>query len=141
MQLPPTEALLTQAAISNTREDSDNLFKELRGQEVFFGVNLEKKADPRSGREREVAVSSPLLRLSSGQNAFMIYTSKEDPRLKKPFGGARWERALRMLMDMTDADGLILSSPNRSSIAVDKQNARRVLDLLGESEAPLRARH
>lgn len=133
------DELVTQAARSNTKQDSDALFKALRGQEIFFWVRTEKKIDPTNGQEREVAVSSPLLRLPAGQRAFMLYTSREDARLRNPYGGAQWERALRMLTDMNEADGLILTSPNKDSIAVDKQNAHDILKMFGLSRVLPRA--
>lgn len=115
------ETLVKQAAASNTRQDHDVLYNALRGQQVFFNLTLNTEGK---------AVSSPLLRLPSGQHAMMLYTSKDDSRLVQPFGGGPWEKVLGSMIKMSQADGIVLSNRDQDSVAINKENGKRLLESL-----------
>ena len=112
------EILITQAATSNSREDHDALYEALRGHDVFFNTKFNGEGK---------AISSPLLRLPSGQRAMMLYTSQDNERLVRPFGGGPWEKALGLMVNMEQADGVILSNRQLDSVSIDKSSAKQIL--------------
>jgi hypothetical protein len=115
------DRLIRIAALENTPEVNEQLYQALRRTELYYPVNLSDDDPPR-------AISIPLLRLSNGQYAVPLYTSKSHPDLPAKFGGASWERVLEIITKMPQADGLILSNSDSDSVAVSKEKVVAILE-------------
>lgn len=124
MQIDTIVHLVNRAANSGAATDYDELFSKLPGIELFFNVATveEGGADP-------VAISTPLVHAGGALKAVLLFTSSDNPQLKRPFGGIVWERALEMVAGMPDADGLIIQTNDTAWVGIDKA---KVLALLAE---------
>ena len=118
------EKLLAKTAQSNNPEDYEALFSAARGVEFFFNVS----GSPTSSENH--FVSTPLVNAGEGLRAVLMFTSKNNPSLKKPFGGIIWEKALEMVINMPQADGLIIQNNDLTWLAIDKENLRSILSIV-----------
>jgi hypothetical protein len=112
------DALIAEAARTNAPEDYGSLFSALAGTETF--LNLE--------HELAGAVSTPVFAVGSCQHAVLLFTSNDHPRLRRPFAGIVWERALEMTDRMPIADGLIVQSKGSAWVGLNKAKIRELLN-------------
>jgi len=63
----------------------------------------------------------------------IFYTKKSDHRLSKKFGGMPLNRALKMVQEMNDVDGLLLQSDEDAWFAADKQAVNNVLRSMSDA--------
>ena len=128
IDLSVVEQQVSRAARENTHQSTDELFRIMQGHEVFFRIKTETVINQKTGRPEQRSVSSPLLSLPNGLNAFVVYTSKENKALPSPFGGAPWERALQIMVAMEQADGLLLVNQTGDTVAWSKEAARGLVN-------------
>jgi len=117
------EKLLAKAAQSNQSEDYEALFSAARGVEFFFNVS----GSPSSSEAH--FVSTPLVQAGAKLRAVLMFTSKTAPSLKRPFGGILWEKALEMVVNMPQADGIIIQNNDNTWIALDREKVNLILRL------------
>ena len=121
--------LVTAAARTKENADYERLFDSLSGAEVFFNLSAEKTDSP-TGEARSTPVSTPLVDAGRGLRAVLLFTSKDNANLKKPFAGMPWQKALEMIVKMPQADGLVLQNKDAAWVAIDKKRAGVLLKSL-----------
>ena len=62
----------------------------------------------------------------------IFYTNRSDHRLSKKFGGMPLNRALKMVQEMNDVDGILLQSDEEAWFAADKQAVNNVLRTMSD---------
>jgi len=117
--------LVRRAADTGATGDYDELFAKLPGVELFFNVSTEAE-----GGVDRAAVSTPLVDAGPGLSAVLLFTSNDNPQLKRPFGGIAWERALEMVAGMPKADGLILQNNDAAWVGIDKAKVHALMETL-----------
>jgi len=100
-------------------EVADDFALPFLENEVFFAVD----PDFAAGRSGSVQLtSSHELRFNfaeiEGKRLVLFYTTKRDPRLASPVAGISFGRALRLVLSMRAADGLLLQSSESAWIGV-----------------------
>lgn len=117
------EKLVESAAQENSYVARQRLFRAIRLVEVFFPYNVEQHG----GKEVR---STPLLRLSDGTHAMMLFTSKAHPHLSEhdQFAGGTFKDALAAALKMPELDWVILSNRASQWVAISKQQIPAVLD-------------
>ena len=117
------EKLVESAAQENSQVARQRLFRAIRLVEVFFPYNVEQHG----GKEVR---STPLLRLSDGTHAMMLFTSKAHPHLSEhdQFAGGTFKDALSAALKMPELDWVILSNRASQWVAISKQQIPAVLD-------------
>lgn len=110
------EDLLTAAATSKTDADYEKLFAGLKDVELFLNVSPD-----------EPSMTTPLADVGNGQRAIVFYTSNDNAKLKRPYGGLLWAQALEMLVNMAAADGLVIEGAQSSWVAINKARAQLLL--------------
>lgn len=114
------ERLVGIAAEAQTPAARQGLFAALRDVEVFFSL----KATQHQGGETR---ATPLLRLSDGAHAMMLYTSKSHPDLSDRFGGGSFADALAAAAKMSGLDWVILSNRAAQWVAIRKREIPAIL--------------
>lgn len=114
------EGLVQIAAEEKTPAARNMLFRALRPVEVFFAL----KTKDHQGVEVR---ATPLLRLSDGSHAMMLYTSKSHPDLPDSFGGGLFTDALAAAFKMSSLDWVILSNRASQWVAIRKQEIPVIL--------------
>jgi hypothetical protein len=114
------DSLVHIAADEKTTAARHRLFQTLRDVEVFFSL----KTVERGGDEVR---ATPLLRLSDGTHAMMLYTSKSHPDLSDRFGGGSFADTLAAAAGMPGLDWVILSNRAARWIAIRKQEIPAIL--------------
>ena len=125
MDASDLDELVSQAASTQAWEDYERLFDALRGVELYFHVTVNNE-DGENGIKRS-PVSTPLVSAGPGLDAVLLFTSRDNANLDKPYAGIVWERALEMLIGMPDADGLIIQSNGTGWVGLDRQGAQSLL--------------
>ncbi len=97
------------------------LFQALGLVELFFPLKV------MHDRGKGVK-ATPLLRLSDGTNAMMLYTSKSHPDLPDSFGGGTFKDALAAALKMPTLEWVILSNRASQWVAISKQQISAILD-------------
>jgi len=97
------------------------LLKAIRLVEVFFSY----KVTQHGGKEVR---STPLLRLSDGTHAMMLYTSKSHPDLPERFAGGAFKDTLAAALQMPPLDWVILSNSASQWAAIAKGQISGILD-------------
>lgn len=115
------EMLLSNAAKTKNARDYDAFFQLARGMELFFNVTTLDASTP------GVPISVPLVEAAPGLNAVLFFVSNNNQSLKKPFGGLVWEKALEMVVNMPQADGLVIQGDDAAWIGIDKEKAKALL--------------
>lgn len=115
------EQLVRIAAQEDAAVSRRRLFQALGPIELFFPL----KAKRHEGKEVK---ATPLLRLSDGTNAMMLYTSKSHPDLSDTFGGGTFKDTLVAALRMPALDWVILSNRDSQRVAISKQSIPAVLD-------------
>ncbi|MBZ4559364.1 hypothetical protein GBO17_11525 [Mycobacterium avium subsp. hominissuis] len=118
------DELVDIAANEKSPEADRRLFSALRGVELFFSRTTVEQ----DGKQVN---ATPLLRLSDGTDAMMLYTSKDHPDLSNTFAGGAFEDALEAAFSMPDLDWVIICNSASHWVAVDKRQIPRILDELG----------
>ncbi|MEB4208601.1 hypothetical protein [Mycobacterium sp. 94-17] len=115
------DKLISLASETKSTETNRRLFAALRGVELFF---------PRTKVEHEGGQvnATPLLRLSDGTNAMMLYTSKDHPDLPDTFAGGAFEDALTAALSMPELDWVIVCNRGSQWVAINKRNIPVVLN-------------
>ncbi len=121
------ERLVQIAAEEKTPGARHRLFRAIRGVEVYFSL---KTTRHQGGEVR----ATPLLRLSDGTHAMMLYTSKSHPDLPDSFGGGRFTDALAAALKMSSLDWVILSNRASQRVAIRKQAIPEILAALDSDE-------
>lgn len=111
------ECVLSEAARSKKDEDYENFFRLAHDHEIFFNV-LTSDDSP------EAAFSVPLVQVNSQLRAILCFVSSRDVNLKKPFGGLPWKKILEMVINIPQADGLVIQGMDSSWIAIDKEKIK-----------------
>ncbi len=60
----------------------------------------------------------------------IFYTSKADSRLTHKFAGMPLKRALKMIDELSDVDGLLIQSDQEAWFAIDKQGIKKTLNAI-----------
>lgn len=119
--------------ISDAANRKDGLsFKELSqamtGCELFFNFQ-EKVVDGVVNR------ITPLGKVSTGFRGVVFFTSREDPRLNRPYAGMPFEAAIRMAASITGSDGLIIENQAGDWVSIacskDDKEVRDISRVLG----------
>lgn len=131
MQSRQVEQLLESAARSKANDDYEKLFAGLKGVELFLNLSAVPENDAPLPDQTATPLSTPLVRVGNSLRAIVLFTSKENPKLKKPFGGIRWQQALEMLVKMPAADGMVIEGASDYWVAIDKARAQFILSQVG----------
>ncbi|MDQ1920234.1 hypothetical protein [Massilia pseudoviolaceinigra] len=75
-------------------------------------------------------VSTPLIDVGADLHAVQFFVSENNGDLRRPFGGTSWMGALKMVINMPKADGMIIQGDDSAWIAVDKNTIRNLLSKL-----------
>lgn len=94
--------------------------RALAPTEVFYRATVSDLG----GKQR---VSTPLLRLDDGTHALMVYTSRAHPALPRQFGGAPWRHALKMALEIPQADWLIVTNLDGDWLPIRKSQIAQIL--------------
>lgn len=122
------EKLIETAAMSSADADFRNLFKSLRGVEVFFNIIREPARPGASQAEIDAApMSAPMALLGNGLHVIVVFVSKGNPKLRPPFGGLVWEEALEMVMQVPTADGLLVEGADQQWVAIKRSVVAQLL--------------
>ena len=109
------EGLVRIAAEEKTPAARYRLFRAIRRTEVFFHLKTEQHP------------ATPLLRLSDGTHAMMLYTARSHPDLENTCGGGSFTDALSAASTMTGLDWVILSNRASQWVAIRKQEIPGIL--------------
>ena len=60
----------------------------------------------------------------------IFYTTKADSRLTQKFAGIPLKRALKMIDELPDVDGLLIQSDQEAWFAIDKRGIKKTLDAI-----------
>lgn len=118
-------------AVSDERNwtSGSNLIESFLDDEVFFNImnsNQFPEAELTSAA-RMGKVKASTAKLPDGEMA-LFYTSRNDERVKSPYGGMSLREALQMSMANKGVDGILLQSSGSAWIAI-KTDTIRNLDL------------
>lgn len=121
------EQLIQAAAASESNADYEKLFASLPAVELY--LNFNNLPPPGSSQAEIVAapISTPLVNVGNGLQALVVFSSKDNSKLKRPFGGLPWKQVLEMLVEMPEADGLVIEGADLHWVAIDKARARLLL--------------
>jgi hypothetical protein len=102
--------------------------------EVFFTILESNKPLPngpmRASEDTSLRIQTADLDIGK---MLIFYTKKSDHRLSKKFGGMPLNRALKMVQEMNDVDGLLLQSDEDAWFAADKQAVNNVLRSMSDA--------
>jgi hypothetical protein len=115
------EELIQAAAQEKYSVARQRLFRALYRVEVFFPLQIQHN----EGKEVK---ATPLLRLSDGTSAMMLYASKSHKDLPDNCGGGNFEDALAAALDMPALDWVILSNRASQWVAIRKEQISAILD-------------
>jgi hypothetical protein len=118
--LDDIDRLVHIAADEKTPAARYRLFQTLRNVEVFFSLKTKEHGG-------DAVRATPLLRLSDGTHAMMLYTSKSHPDLSDSFGGGSFADTLAAAAAMPGLDWVILSNRAAQWIAIRKQEIPAIL--------------
>ena len=96
------------------------LFRAVQRIEFFFPMEIKDHAD-------KVVKSTPLLRLSDGTHAMMLYTSKSHPDLPDSFGGGSFRDVLAAASKMPALDWVIVSNRASQWVSIRKEQIPAIL--------------
>jgi hypothetical protein len=116
MGLPSVDELLEAAAISKSNADYERLFARLKDVELFLNISSDEKL-----------MTTPLADVGNGQRAIILYTSKDNAKLQRPYGGMLWQQALNMLVKIAAADGMVIEGANSYWVAINRARAEFLL--------------
>jgi hypothetical protein len=126
------EHLIEAAATAKSNESYFALFDALSGVELFFNVipdkNLPSSGTVVSGKEKRIHV--PLQSVGESLKAMVFYSTNSNPVLNKPFAGIPWERALAMVSNMPDADGLVIQGSSNAWVAINRDTINKLLAVI-----------
>lgn len=125
---------LNRYIIENAGKVQDSRFlQEFDQTEVFFTISESNKPLPngpmRASEDTSLRIQTADLDIGK---MVIFYTNKLDHRLSKKFGGMPLNRALKMVQEMRDVDGILLQSDEDAWFSADKQainNALRSLNV------------
>src|SRR5438132_938689 len=123
MNPDPIEALIYQAAETNTEVAYQAVFAAATGREFFLRIAFNNPENP-----RQPSMSTAMI---GDQTYVQVYTSRTHPTVKASPGGIQWEEALRMTLRAPHLSGLMLQGAT-SWIALDRN---KVLFVLGSSQS------
>jgi ribosome-binding ATPase YchF (GTP1/OBG family) len=120
---------LNRYIIENADKVQDSSFlQEFDQTEVFFTILESNKPLPNGPMQASEDTS---LRIQTADldigKMVIYYTNKSDDRLSKEFGGMPLNRALKMVQEMRDVDGILLQSDEDAWFSADKQAINNVL--------------
>lgn len=122
------DALIATAVRGQEKGALADVIRALDSHEVFYRADV-------TPTEEGQRVTTPLVRLSDGSHAFVVYTSKAHPELPKKFGGAPWRHVLKMAAQLPQADWLIVSTPGGDWLPINKDQVNVIIQGL-EGAAP-----
>lgn len=102
--------------------------RALDAREVYYRATVSPTDD---GQQ----VTTPLVRLSDGSHALVVYTSKSHPELPQQFGGAPWRHVLSMATRLPQADWLIVSTASGDWLPIHKTQIDVILQALGDAKS------
>lgn len=114
------DRLIKAATLEPSADALHAVARALEHTEVFYRA----KVSDMDGKQR---VSTPLLRLDDGTHALMVYTSKAHPDLPRQFGGAPWRHALKMALEIPQADWLIVTNLQGDWLPIKKSQIAQLL--------------
>jgi hypothetical protein len=120
---------LNRYLIENAGKVQDSSFlQEFDQTEVFFTILESNKPLPngpmRASEDTSLRIQTADLDIGK---MVIFYTNKSDHRLSKKFGGIPLYRALKMVQEMNDVDGILLQSDEEAWFSADKQAINNVL--------------
>jgi hypothetical protein len=120
---------LNRYIIENADKVQDSSFlQEFDQTEVFFTILESNKPLPNGPMQasKDTSLRIQTADLDIGKMV-IYYTNKSDDRLSKKFGGMPLNRALKMVQEMRDVDGILLQSDEDAWFSADKQAINNVL--------------
>ena len=120
---------LNRYIIENAGKVQDSSFlQEFDQAEVFFTILESNKPLPngpmRASEDTSLRIQTADLDIGK---MVVFYTNKSDHRLSNKFGGIPLYRALRMVQEMSDVDGILLQSDEEAWFSADKQAINNAL--------------
>jgi hypothetical protein len=120
---------LNRYLIENAGKVQDSSFlQEFDQTEVFFTILESNKPLPngpmRASEDTSLRIQTADLDIGK---MVIFYTNKSDHRLSKKFGGMPLNRALKMVQEMRDVDGILLQSDEDAWFSADKQAINNVI--------------
>ncbi|MDQ1920233.1 hypothetical protein [Massilia pseudoviolaceinigra] len=120
MNLEKIDALISKAAATKREGDYDEFFDSMEGIDVFF--NVKPEFPDGSGR-----METSTVEVASGSSAVVFFISKKHPKIKAPFAGMPWKKALEMVIKMPDVDGMIVQGGDSAWIGLNKVKMHTLL--------------
>lgn len=114
------DELIATAARGQEKGALADVIRALDSHEVFYRADV-------TPTEEGQRVTTPLVRLSDGSHAFVVYTSKVHPELPKKFGGAPWRHVLKMAAQLPQADWLIVSTAGGDWLPINKDQVNVII--------------
>ena len=120
---------LNRYIIENAGKVQDSSFlREFDQTEVFFAILESSKPLPNGPMQASEDTSLRIQTADLDMGKMVVfYTNKADHRLSNKFGGMSLNRALKMVQEMDDVDGLLIQSDEEAWFAADKQAVKNVL--------------
>ena len=115
MENHTVDELIERAASSKSDEDYNNLFKKLRGGEVFFNLTDSEKP------------TVPMVDVGEGMKAIVFYVSSKDSRLTNRYGGIVWQKGLQMASKMKNLDGVVIQGTSDSWVAISQKKVSNLI--------------
>lgn len=116
------DTLICNISSSNTKKNHIDLYRSLLNSEIFASI-ANKDTFKIDG------IQFPYTTIENNKMV-MFYTSKDDQRLGKPFSGLMGNKALEMILEIEDIDGILLQSVTQQSwFAMTKE---QIVNILGE---------
>lgn len=112
------EKLIQTAVTSKSEADYENLFTALSRAELYLNLSAEMEAGP---------LSTPVVRVGNEMRGFVLFVSKDNAKLRRPFGGIPWKHALEMLIHIPEADCVVIEGADPFWVAIDRGRAQYLM--------------
>jgi hypothetical protein len=123
---------LNKYIIENASKDLGSSFlRDFDDVEIYFSI-MESNKPLSKGPMRvtdDVQLRLQIANLDIGRMA-IFYTNKTDSRLTKKFGGMPLYRALKMIHELPDVDGILIQSDQDAWFALDKYGINKALNTI-----------
>jgi len=118
--------------IENASKDMNSSFlQKFADIEIYFSI-MESNKPLQNGSVQASAnlqLRLQIANLDIGRMA-IFYTTKADSRLTHKYAGMPLKRALKMIDELSDVDGLLIQSDQEAWFAIDKQGIKKTLDAI-----------